>query len=88
MTKVCANCDIDLPTEKEDTPQFCSPECADEYCTECENIGFVEYLISVDDTKKMPCEKCHRGEPDEDAEYERHRDNQIEAEMQRQEARD
>lgn len=58
-------------------------------CEECEGTGFVDYLIGVDDSKKMCCEVCNDGGGfDEDAAYELWRDNQVEAEMEREEARD
>jgi len=59
-------------------------------CEECEGTGYVEYLISVDDSRPMACEVCNDGgdEPDEDAEYERHRDNQVEAELEARNDRD
>lgn len=51
-------------------------------CEECEGTGFVDYLISVDDTRKMACELCNDGgdEPDEDEQYERFKDDQMDME--------
>lgn len=51
----------------------------DEQCEYCDGEGYVEYLISVDDTRKMPCEKCNDGGYDEDAAYDRQRDAEAEA---------
>jgi len=62
----------------------------DENCTECDGEGTVEYLISVDDTKTMDCEKCNDGASDfdEDRAYDEHRDQQIELEESKRDAYD
>ena len=62
----------------------------DENCTECDGTGTVEYLISVDDTKQMDCEVCNEGgsDFDEDTEYERLRDAQIDREESTRDAHD
>lgn len=62
----------------------------DENCVECEGTGSVDYLISVDDTRKMDCEVCNLGgsDYDEDAEYERQRDAETEAYFERVNDRD
>ena len=50
----------------------------DPNCKECNGEGYVEYLISVDDTKRMNCELCNDGY-DEDADYDRMKDAECEA---------
>jgi len=57
-------------------------------CSECGGEKYCDYGRG-EDVRTEPCEVCNLGGGyDEDAEYERFRDNQIEAEMQKQEARD
>ena len=68
-------------------PEF--PELED-VCKECGGEGYVDYILGVDDSRKMACEKCNAGgdEPDPDRAYDEHRDAEADLELAKQEARD
>ena len=58
-------------------------------CPECDGLGFCEYGRG-EYVKEEACEICNLGgnEPNEDEEYERYRDSEIDREEAMQEARD
>lgn len=49
----------------------------DEDCEECGGEGYFEIQTAVDDFKRVPCECSY---PNEDEEYERWKDNNMEDE--------